>query len=141
MGDVEATIQRMLTSGCFATEAQLCRALGISQSSLVKAKRTGRLSERLLLKFALSFNVPVQWLLTGTRPPYDEGPPITLTPELLEEIDAAGFHTLADEVYATAEKPLQDALRALLKELAIVLKTRHALRTKTPGRAKKSRST
>lgn len=141
MGDVEATIQRMLASGHFETEAQLCRALEISQSSLVKAKRKDRLSERLLLKFALTFDVPVKWLLTGKRPPDDEGPPITLTPELIEEIDAAGFHTLIDEVYVTAEKPLREALRALLKELAIVLKTQHALRTKTPGRVKKSRST
>jgi transcriptional regulator with XRE-family HTH domain len=141
VGDVEAAIQRMMASGHFETEAQLCRALGISQSSLVKAKRKGHLSERLLLKFALAYDVPVKWLLTGKRTPEDKRRRVTLTPALVGEIELTGLHELVDEIYGTAEKPLQEALRALLKELAIVLKMRHALRTKTPSRVKKPRST
>ena len=130
MPNVEQIIERMMARGQFDTEAQLCRALGITQSSLVKAKRKGRLSERLILKFALAYDVPVKWLLMG-------GPQKAIETQQRarnHEIERTRLQELVEEIYRAGEEPLREMLMTRVKELAMITKLLWARRPESQRR-------
>lgn len=57
---------RMLKAGRLKNGSQLARALGVSPQAVSNYKKRGELPASLIFKFAETYSVSIDWLLSGT---------------------------------------------------------------------------
>ncbi|MBI5826824.1 MAG: helix-turn-helix domain-containing protein [Deltaproteobacteria bacterium] len=58
-------IERMFKAGNMRNYSEIAKGLGISPQAISNYKRRGEISPGIILKFAKTFGVSVDWLLTG----------------------------------------------------------------------------
>lgn len=58
-------IERMKSSANLKNDSRVARALGVTPQAISNYKKRGSLPSDLVLKFAVIYNVSVDWLITG----------------------------------------------------------------------------
>lgn len=58
-------LQRMLKAGRLRNYTELARTIGLSPQAISNYRKKARVSPRLVFKFAETYNVSIDWLLTG----------------------------------------------------------------------------
>lgn len=65
-------IERMFKAGGMRNYSEIARRLGVSPQAISNYKRRGEISPAVILKFAKTFGVSVDWLLTGEGEVYQK---------------------------------------------------------------------
>lgn len=63
--DFDEVIERMFKAGRMRNYSEIARRIGVSPQAISNYKRRGEISPAVILKFAKTFGVSVDWLLTG----------------------------------------------------------------------------
>lgn len=63
--DFSEIMERMFKTGKMRNYSEIARRLGVSPQAISNYKRRGKISPRIILEFAKTFGVSVDWLLTG----------------------------------------------------------------------------
>jgi len=70
--DFSEIMERMLKTGKLRNYSEIARRLGISPQAISNYKRRGEISPGIILKFAKTFGISVDWLLTGEGDVYQK---------------------------------------------------------------------
>ncbi|MBI5902940.1 MAG: helix-turn-helix domain-containing protein [Deltaproteobacteria bacterium] len=65
-------VERMFKAGNMRNYSEIAKGLGISPQAISNYKRRGEISSGIILKFAKTFGVSVDWLLTGEGEVYQK---------------------------------------------------------------------
>lgn len=58
-------LERMLRAGKLKNWSELAKAVGLSPQAISNYKKKGEIPPRLIFKFAETYNISIDWLLTG----------------------------------------------------------------------------
>lgn len=125
--EAQQVIQRMMEYAKLATENELCRILGVSQSALAMAKKRGRLSERLLFRYATKYNVPVSFLLGKEPSVFGAKTGIIEVPLPSGQIQVFQFAPIevqlerVKKIYEVGSWPMQKMLDLFLSDFMVAL--------------------
>lgn len=115
----EAIADRMLYAGRLKNLSAIARALNVTPQALSNYKKRGQMPTDLAVRFAQTYKISIDWLLTGEGPSPD-GPRIDLSSPAQAPIidlspDEMVFVGKALKVLRSSEPPLSMAFRRMVE--------------------------